>query len=444
MIFNIALEADCDRPATLSAIRELGTVTELDAMPRILILDAPDETVLASLYAIPGVSSANIDKPMKIDGDHLVVTGVPTAAGQWPLVMHGRKAGAPIFDSVFALHKKGHAAKFNYDPTTAPGDGSGVNIYIVDSGVQGTHEEFGVRFINTIYNAYPSAPLTGYGSHGTWCASSAAGLNFGVAPGANIYSARAFDDSGTTATSTIVSAINACLSHYNGQSLPGVVSMSFSGWDSSDYSAAVIGSCVDAGLVPVCSSGNDGLDLTTTGLNDRWPAENPDAITVGGLDEQMRLHPSANYGGQTDIYASFHAWTLAQAGGGDDAYRIHDIRGTSFSCPMVAGMIARMLTGSAKLANRAAVEALKADLLANYAVEDVLDFDDAPLTGAKRLWVPGITFVGFEPFTRPTYEIPPALPIILDHARTYAVFGFQPDRVSVRHARTYAIIDTIA
>lgn len=65
--------------------------------------------------------------------------------------------------------------------------GQGVDIYIVDSGVRASHDEFGGRvFLHPGGNFSPDQgadDLTDRNGHGTFCASLAAGALVGVAPG---------------------------------------------------------------------------------------------------------------------------------------------------------------------------------------------------------------------------------------------------------------------
>lgn len=89
--------------------------------------------------------------------------------------------------------------------------GKGVDIIIVDSGVEPNHPEFAVnadgtggsRVVNydwTVHGAIPSAPTGGFlgdcDGHGSNCASIAAGNTCGWAPGAAIYSLRTVPSTG--------------------------------------------------------------------------------------------------------------------------------------------------------------------------------------------------------------------------------------------------------
>ena len=82
-----------------------------------------------------------------------------------------------------------------YEPE---GNGEGVDIYILDTGIEYSHSEFGGRAQYGGYDAIDDLERTSMRGrdchgHGTHCAGIAAGYTSGVAKNANIYSVRVLD-----------------------------------------------------------------------------------------------------------------------------------------------------------------------------------------------------------------------------------------------------------
>jgi hypothetical protein len=138
-------------------------------------------------------------------------------------------------------------------------DGTGVDLYVIDSGVRGAsrptgtnaalHPELFDPDFSTNLNGtaeqqnYRVFTVTGYTSpygtnedvdgHGTWCAISAAGRTAGVAPKAKIYALRCFGGGSATLTD-IVAAYQAVINHnnsshpnYKGNTRPAIINASF-------------------------------------------------------------------------------------------------------------------------------------------------------------------------------------------------------------------------
>merc|ERR550539_1858953 len=94
--------------------------------------------------------------------------------------------------------------------------GAGVSIYILDTGVRTTHNDFGDRAAPALdYSG--SRPITCNGDlecakdrqgHGTHCAGTAAGTSFGVAPRANVHGVKVLGDNGAGDLFSIIGSID--------------------------------------------------------------------------------------------------------------------------------------------------------------------------------------------------------------------------------------------
>ncbi|KAF8898765.1 serine protease [Infundibulicybe gibba] len=219
--------------------------------------------------------------------------------------------------------------------------GAGVDIFIVDTGVLTTHSQFGGR-------ARWGATFGGYASerrwewHGTHCAGTAAGSQFGVAKAANIVAVKVLSDAALVLyLICIVSGLNFALTTARSSGRPSVVSMSLGGSASTALDNA-IASLTSAGVHVSLkrgdlkvAAGNDNADAGTTS-----PARAPSANTVGATTIADARASFSNFGSVVDIFAPgqdiISSWI-----GSNSATNI--ISGTSMATPHVAGLIAYLI-----------------------------------------------------------------------------------------------------
>lgn len=174
------------------------------------------------------------------------------------------------------------------------GDGSGVVIAIVDSGVRANQPDFpsgaivaARDFVDGDDAAASSDP---YG-HGTMVAGVLLGERSGVrgvAPGAGIVSARVLDDEGAGSTSDAIEAIDWIVENADTTGVRIVhLSVGAAPYESftTDPLAQAVEAALDAGLVVVAAAGNFGSsdDATVYG-GIVSPGTHPGVITVGAAD----------------------------------------------------------------------------------------------------------------------------------------------------------------
>ncbi|SDX60862.1 S8 family peptidase [Lysobacter enzymogenes] len=263
----------------------------------------------------------------------------------------------------------------------APNDGSGVNIYVLDSGFRRSHEQFGgrasqqadfIRFMGSRDDCY---------GHGTRVASAAGGSTLGVAPGANLISVRisgcrgwAHNPLNSLTTSTIVAGLDWVTRHHV---KPAVVNISYGfspgfwrrwfGWRTPQDRA--VRRAVQAGITVVVSAGNEHKNA-----NRSTPARAPEAISVGYTDYYDVRAYYSNYG-KVDIFAPGVSLTLANLD--SDSDYIYD-SGSSYAAPLVAGAAALYLHDHPNASPAEVREALQ-----NNATHDVVG--DAGPGSANRL-----------------------------------------------------------
>lgn len=249
-------------------------------------------------------------------------------------------------------------------------DGSGVDVYVIDSGVRESHDEFGGR-ADTIFAATGVTQADDSEGHGTAVNSLIGGATIGPATGALLWNLMYFSGSVGGTAARIIECLEEALDHYTGRSgtnRPAVVNCSFISSDTGVRDAAA--ACIDAGMVVVAAAGNSGEDL---GGITSYPAENDDAICVAGMSMGdapqyfFRGSPATLsatcWGSRVDVLApGQHLWSATITGDSD-----YDLSAgsTSGAAAMASGIVACMLQGHLRLPDRAAVQAVRNKVLAN-------------------------------------------------------------------------------
>lgn len=231
--------------------------------------------------------------------------------------------------------------------------GEGVRVYVVDTGVRSTHEEFGGR-VAPGFKADPTWAGEDLHGHGTECAGIVGATTWGVAKGCTIVPVRVAEDySGDYETgwgedddiADYVAALNWIVANHP-PGTPGVVSDSWlvripSGVQEAEAAQlqVAVQAVIDSGITYVCFGGNFGAEPY-------WiPAVMPDVITVGGTDDTDALFAGGGmasaHGPHIDIFAP--AEGVRTAGHTSDSAIANPGAGTSSATPHIAGLAALLL-----------------------------------------------------------------------------------------------------
>ena len=222
--------------------------------------------------------------------------------------------------------------------------GRGVHVYIIDTGIRATHNEFTNRVSNgtdTVDN--DSNPDDCHG-HGTHVASTAVGTDYGLAKEATLHGVRVLNCQGSGTNSGVIAGVDWVTANHVA---PAVANMSLGGGASQATDDAVNNS-VAAGIVYAVAAGNDGSNACNYS-----PARAADALTVGATENTSDNRASfSNYGTCVDIFAPGRSILGAWIGSDSDT---NTISGTSMASPHVAGAAA-LYRGSNPNATPAQVE----------------------------------------------------------------------------------------
>jgi subtilisin family serine protease len=217
---------------------------------------------------------------------------------------------------------------------TYPGDGSGVTAYVVDTGILGTHADFGGRVRSGYTAINDGLGTTDCNGHGTHVAGTIAGATSGVAKAASPVAVRVLDCSGSGSMSGVIAGLDwAAADHAAGT--PAVANLSLGGATNSSLDAAVT-ALVNDGVSVSVAAGNDNVDACT-----QSPARAAAALTVAASDRSDARASFSNFGTCVDLVApgvgivsDWYTGPTATA----------TLSGTSMATPHVAGAAAVLLS----------------------------------------------------------------------------------------------------
>ena len=210
-------------------------------------------------------------------------------------------------------------------------NGSGVNAYIIDTGIRHTHSQFGGRVVPAFTSIADGWGADGCHWHGTHVAGTVGGAAVGVAKAVTLYSVRVLDCNGSGSISSVLAGIDWVT---NNRQLPAVANMSLGAGVSSTLNAAIQNS-IASGVVYVVAAGNSAADAC--GFS---PASTPEALTVAATTDQDGQASYSNYGACVDLYAPGSAIYSAM---NTDDNAMGTASGTSMATPHVSGAVALYL-----------------------------------------------------------------------------------------------------
>ena len=207
---------------------------------------------------------------------------------------------------------------------TTKATGKGVDIYVLDTGVDASHPDFGGRASQDVDTI--DTENTDCDGHGTVVAGIAASTSYGVAKDARVHGVKVLDCQGTGTLSSLLAGIDWVIKNKKG---PSVAVMSWAYAESPTLRAA-LKRMVDAGVFAASSAGNTGGNDCTA-----LPRASTDVLAVANstIDDQRATNSST--GPCVSLYAPGSRIVSTVPGGGTASYS-----GTSMAAPFAAGVAA--------------------------------------------------------------------------------------------------------
>ncbi|MBN9744320.1 MULTISPECIES: S8 family peptidase [Amycolatopsis] len=285
----------------------------------------------------------------------LLVAGVQPAA----LAASGTQDNPPSWALDRIDQRTGLDQKYHYDS-----DGSGVTVYVIDSGVDAKHPDLQGRVLPGKDFLTTGTDTSDTNGHGTRVAGIVAGHSYGVAKGAQIFPVRVLDKAGGGATDTIIAGLNWVAQNAH---QPAVAVLGIGGVPNEQLDNAVKG--VAAVMPIVLPAGEGSTDASQTS-----PARVPEALTVGATDVQDQVAPFSNFGTSLDLYAPGVDIPAPIAGTAD----VGTLSGTAMAAAVAAGAVTLYRSAHPDAAPNAVGEAIVQDATQNVV-------KNAPSGTANRL-----------------------------------------------------------
>ncbi len=215
-------------------------------------------------------------------------------------------------------------------------EGAGAHVYVVDTGVLGTHAEFTGRMGNGYDAVTPGGqrhrlqrPRHARGRH-------AAGATYGIADKAVVHPVRVLGCNGSGTDSGVIAGVDWVRANHV---TPAVANTSLGGGASSALDTAV-GNAISAGVTFAVAAGNDNDNANACGGS---PSRVPAAVTVGATTSTDARSSFSDFGSCLDLFAPGSSITSAWNTG---TTATNTISGTSMATPHVAGAAALLLSAT--------------------------------------------------------------------------------------------------
>ena len=215
--------------------------------------------------------------------------------------------------------------------------GAGVTAYIIDTGIDYGHADFGGR-ATFGYDAFGGNGDDCNG-HGTHVAGTTGGATYGVAKDVTFKAVRVLDCGGSGSWSGVIAGMDWVTANHAAGS-PAVANLSLGGGANTSVDDAARRMIAD-GVATAIAAGNGNFVGIAQDACKYSPARVAEAMTIGSTTSTDAKSSFSNYGNCVDFFAPGSSITSAWIGSGSTETKT--ISGTSMATPHVAGVAALYL-----------------------------------------------------------------------------------------------------
>jgi serine protease len=235
-------------------------------------------------------------------------------------------------------------------------NGKGVRVFVIDTGLDVSHKEFGGR-AKCGWDPYKTKCVDIYG-HGSHVAGTIGSKTFGVAKKVTLIGIKSLDDGGSGNWATVIAGVDYVVGEkLASPKVPMVINMSLGGGYTSLVNKAVK-TATNSNITVVVAAGNNYGDSACQSS----PASEPSAITVGSTTEYNSVSMFSSGGKCVDIMApGSYIDSVTSCSNNNYCFFPSTNSGTSMASPLVAGVAALHLQKSKALNPDQVWKAIKSD-----------------------------------------------------------------------------------
>jgi subtilisin len=306
---------DVGAAETSKATKHAGVMQVQEDIFRVWLLEAPGFQPMPSVGAI----WQTLGRPKLQPAPAVGVQPAPAAAGDAEVPWGVARVNAPA--------------------AWSRGQGQGVRVAVIDTGVDCTHPDLQCDFASGMNILAPGTDPMDDNEHGTHVSGTIAARQdgkgvVGVAPKATIIPVKVLDKDGAGSLSDIVKGIN-----WATKAGVDVINMSLGGDTGSPALQRAVNKALAAGVVIVAAAGNSGPGPDTVG----FPGGYPGVIAVAASDNTDAVAKFSSRGAAVAVIAPGVDINSTIPGGGYAKFS-----GTSMASPHVAGLAALAIERGAR------------------------------------------------------------------------------------------------